>query len=404
MSDRVRTLLLDANGWGGWKAVASETILRGVLGLRDRAQLPALVRETPLARRLLRDRYAGLSYAMDWRDAFAADPRLDVELCNILDLVELRRARRKIAEYPLVVVLHSATGDNMAILRRAASWFQRRRGSLVVFVGNEYNLLDDKLAFIRESGAEFVASQLPIESARWLYAGCPDAHVLAMPHALNPSLYHPVAGSARTTDVGFVGAQYPAFIGDRERAHILEYFAHHGGELGLVTDIRHSNMPRQQWAAFLNGCKAVVGAEAGTYYLDRSGTLIPEIERFQRERPDAGFDEIFDRYFRDRPTGVSGKAISSRHFEPIGTRTAQILLEGHYNGILHADEHFIAVKKDLSNVREAVDRFRDTGYREAMVARTYDYVLDQHTYAHRVSALIDAVASPAARPALAQPG
>jgi hypothetical protein len=181
------------------------------------------------------------------------------------------------------------------------------------------------------------------------------------------------------------------FIGDRDRASVLEFFQRHGAELGLTTDIRTANIPRERWAEFLCTCRAVIGAESGTRYLDRSGTLIPAVEEYLRSRPEATFDEVFDRFFRDRTPGVSGKAISSRHFEPIGTLTCQLLLEGHYNGILTADEHYIALRRDLSNMDEALDRFRDTGYREAMTQRTREYVLAEHTYARRVRQLLAAV-------------
>ena len=391
MSGRIRTLILDANGWGGWKAVASETVVRGMLGVSGPEQLPPALRRIPLAQRVLRDRYAGLSYAIDWRDAFVADPGLDADVCNIINLVDYARCRSRIRDYPLVIVLHSATGDSMGILRRTASWFQSRRGKLVVFVGNEYNLLDEKIGFIRETGAEYVGSQLPIDSARWLYGECKRAAVLAMPHALNPALYRPRPDVPRTLDIGFVGADYPLFIGDRDRTTVLEFFQRHGGELGLTTDIRTVNIPRERWAEFLCTCRAVIGAEAGTRYLDRSGTLIPAVEEYLRSRPEATFEEVFDRFFRDRTPGVPGKAISSRHFEPIGTLTCQILLEGHYNGILTADEHYIALKRDLSNMGEALDRFRDTGYRDAMTRRAREYVLAEHTYAHRVRQLLAAV-------------
>ncbi len=391
MTGRVRTLLLDANGWGGWKAVASETMLRGVLGISRPEQLPPRVRDMPFVRRVLRSRYAGLSYAMDWRDAFMADPDIDAELCNILNLVEYAGSRPKLRDYPLIIVLHSATGDSMDMLRRTASWFQGRRGKLVVFVGNEYNLLDDKIGFIRDTGAEYVASQLPRQSAEWLYAECSGTTVVPMPHALNPALYHPRPEVPRTLDIGFVGADYPFFIGDRDRAAVLEFFQRHGAERGLTTDIRTVNMPRERWAEFLCGCRGVIGAEAGTRYLDRTGTFIPAVEQYLRAHPRASFEDVFDQFFRGRAVVQSGKAVSSRHFEPIGTLTCQLLLEGEYNGILRADEHYIALKPDLSNVDDALARFRDPDYRTRMTQQTREYVLAQHTYARRVRQLLEAV-------------
>ena len=88
---------------------------------------------------------------------------------------------------------------------------------------------------------------------------------------------------------------------------------------------------------------------------------------------------------------MSGKSISSRHFEPIGTKTCQILLEGEYNGVLVPDEHYISVRKDRSNLGEAVRRFRDEGYRQAIAECAYEHVMSNHTYAHRVRSVLAAV-------------
>jgi spore maturation protein CgeB len=109
---------------------------------------------------------------------------------------------------------------------------------------------------------------------------------------------------------------------------------------------------------------------------------------FLKRHPDATYDEVFDRCFKDAKGCKSGKAISSRHFEPIGTKTCQILIEGRYNDILKPNEHYISVKADLSDIGEAVRRFKDVAFRQAMVETAYDYVRAEHTYAHRVRQLL----------------
>jgi spore maturation protein CgeB len=72
-----------------------------------------------------------------------------------------------------------------------------------------------------------------------------------------------------------------------------------------------------------------------------------------------------------------------------------MLVEGHYNGILQVDRNYIAIKKNLTNIDEAIERFRDEVYRTRMVEETYDYVLSQHTYVHRVERLLRIVTSTA---------
>jgi hypothetical protein len=383
MNDRIRTLLLEANGTH-WAAVAIDTIGQGLLTRRS----SATVNGSPVLRKLFGDRYAATSYMTDWRDAFCASDMLAVDRCNITNLLEFRANRPRIRDYDFVVVLHSAAGDRMGLLNRTAQWFQGRRGKLAVFIGNEYDLMDEKIAFVRASGADYVCSQLPLEAARPLYADS-GAAVVAMPHALNPEVYRVRPGASRTIDVAFVGDLYDRLIGDEERTRIVQFFAAHGRERGLRCDIRAARMPRHAWAEYLNSCHGVVGAESGTYYLQRSGEALNCAKAYLKQQPSASFADVHARCFAGPGPFLNGKAISSRHFEPIGTRTCQLLVEGHYNGILEADQHYIAVRRDLSNIDDAIARFRDPACRADITGRAYAHVLSGHTYAHRVRALVD---------------
>lgn len=404
MRDRIRTLVLYANG-AKWQAALLETTLRGLLGFEPETVLPPRLLHHPLVRKLIGQRYEAASYINDWQEAFCQAPELDVRLCNISNLIEYSQHRRLIAEYPLVVILHSAAGDDMQILLKTADWFKRRRGRLLIFLGNEYDLMDEKIGFIQSVEADYVGTQLPMDAARWLYAECDRSQILAAPHALNPKVYTPDPNSARTIDIGFIGDFYPYFIGDIERARMIQFFQTHAAEWGLTCQVRKQRVHRAEWARFLNSCHGIVGGESGTYYLERNGKTISAVKAYLKAHPAAPFEEVFERFFKNYPNPVSGKAISSRHFEPVGTKTCQILLEGNYNGILLADEHYISVKKDLSNIDDAICRFKDEAYRQAMVDRTFEYVLDQHTYRHRVESIIKTIvaSSPRTHSAALQP-
>ncbi|HOQ98408.1 MAG TPA: glycosyltransferase [Anaerolineae bacterium] len=248
----------------------------------------------------------------------------------------------------------------------------------------------EKIGLIQAAEADFVCSQLPLETARWLYEGAGPSRVLSMPHALNPAVYCPEPGTPRAIDIGFIGDLYHNQIGDMERTNLVRYFERHGHDLGLSCDIRAQRLPRDEWAGFLRACKAILGAESGTYFLDRTGEAVARAEAYSRTHPAATFDEVYANSF-GRSTGtVSGKAISPRHFEAIGTKTCQVLIEGEYNGILVADEHYVSVKKDLASIEDAVRRFRDEHLRHAMVERAFEYVMAGHTYRHRVESLLRA--------------
>ena len=350
--------------------------------------VPAGWHENRYVRSLLSDAYSVLSYVQDWEEAFCQSPNLNVTSCNLNNVFAVRTSLRQISEYELIIVLHSAAGDDMSVLNRLISPLQDRKGKLLVFFGNEYNLMAEKIGFASQVGAEYIASQLP--SGPWLYSDCTSSQVLHAPPALNPTLYRPNSGP-RSIDIGFRGDDYRLTLGDVERSNLIKLFRDQGSQLGLVTDIKFVRYHRTKWTDFLNRSKGIVGAESGTYYLEKDDRTQLAVEEYLRQVPDATFDDVYARFFKNYHSPVSGKAISSRHFEPIGTKTCQILLEGHYNGILKADEHYIVIKRDLSNMSDAVSRFKDQPYRQRLVERTYEYVLDQHTYRHRVDSLLRAI-------------
>lgn len=109
-------------------------------------------------------------------------------------------------------------------------------------------------------------------------------------------------------------------------------------------------------------------------------------EAFTHEALD--FETIYQRFFKDTPKSPeSGKCISSRHFDTIGAKTCQIMFPGRFNDILKADEHYIALAPDFSNIDDVLARFRDPTFRQAMADRSYEYVRDQHSYTHRLSSI-----------------
>lgn len=390
MSDRIKTLLVTSNGPATSRAVAADTVLHGVLQF-DRSSYWKRVITSPRLQARLTSRYETLSYIQDWEEGFVASPRLEVDRCNLLNVFDVARSRRHIRDYALIVVLHSAVGDDLQAITRVRSMLQSRRGPLLALIGNEYVLMPEKIGFLQSVGADYVGSQLPLAAAQWLYEECRDTCVLPAPHALNARVYTRHNTGERPVDIGFIGDFYPWFIGDVERTQAIELFQQRATDFGLRSDFRRHRLARSDWVAFLNQTHGVIGGESGTYFLERDDRSQRAVAAFLKENPDATFNDVFDRFFRDHPAAVSGKAISSRHFEPIGTGTCQVLLEGEYNGILRADEHYIALRKDHANFQDIVDRLKDMTYRSEMVERTRAFALAEHTHEVRVDSLIDAI-------------
>ena len=67
-------------------------------------------------------------------------------------------ARFRVRSYDLIIISHAAAGDDVTLLKRLAPYLQRRRGKIVLFIGNEYDVLDDKLELIREMKVDYAAA------------------------------------------------------------------------------------------------------------------------------------------------------------------------------------------------------------------------------------------------------
>jgi hypothetical protein len=374
-----------------------------------------------------------LSYYDDWLDAFTTAPEFDARPFNIVEAGAPERLRKALGEVDAVVLLHSTNGDTTDYLEPLAPILAERRVPLLTFVGNEVSLPGSPIAEKRRVFAlfrpEIVATQLLPEAGRYLF-GDVAGSVRAIPHALNPAAYRPVRRlDDRPIDIGARAARYLPHLGDDDRNRLLDWFEREGPGRGLAVDISDGRFDRAGWAGFLNACKATVATEAGTWFLERDDATVNAIRdhvlaanrgrivirndsplrrlghklpwwvrsllrRALRHGPlrhEALVNEAIDpakiheRFFLGRPRpAIHGKCISSRHFDAAGTKTCQIMFRGRFNDILVADEHYIALEPDFSNIDEVLRRFADLAERRRIVEAAYALVLDRHTYAHRM--------------------
>lgn len=385
-----------------------------------------------------------LSYYDDWLDAFARTPRLDVRSLNICERGVEGQLRQEVAQADLIVLLHSTNGDTTIYLEPFVGLLADRRGLLLSFVGNEVNLpgspISAKRALLGRIAPDFIATQLPLSAGEHLWSDLVRRRVLAVPHALNPEAFRPeMPVEARPIDIGVRAVRYLPHLGDRDRNRLHDLFDEHAFAPDLVVDINTERLDRTGWAGFLNHCKGTVSTEAGSWWVERDDAIVTAIRAWTAARvkgkalviandsplrklghklpwwmraalrrilskgvlrhestitEELPFDEVYEHFFKDRPRpDYYSKCISSRHLDAVGTKTCQILVEGRYNDILTADQHYIPLATDLSNLDEALRRFRDAGERARITEAAYAHVLGGHTYDHRISALLDAVTS-----------
>jgi len=203
----------------------------------------------------------------------------------------------------------------------------------------------------------------------------------------------------RPNDIVYRAAQLPYWFGSHgQLKHELgSVVRERAVRLALSCDIstRHEDTVISGWLDFLMSGRAVIGCESGSSVLDPRGRIQERIRALLAENPELTFAEVD----AGMPSGWDSYAffaISPRHLEAIVTKTCQILVEGSYSGVLEPGRHYIPVRRDLSNLDDALERLRDLDEIEEIVERAYTeiYLSSRHTIDAFADTLRAAIGTP----------
>lgn len=349
---------------------------------------------------------ATFSYQQAWPRQLTAHPRFDVTPINLggLGMTGRLAANLTVRRWSgdAIVLLHSVFSNAQQLDGRLLDAVAARPEPKAFFIGNEYKAMPEKMTFCDTLGLALLVSQSSSPAVHRLYRDRLGCAVAGIPNTgLDPVRFTPTRRrDERPIDLGYRADVSPAYLGHKEREDIAHYFRSHAARFGLTVDI--SLEPRDRfdetgWADFLNRCKGQLGTEAGGDYFELTDKTRHAVNAFEQEHPGAPFDQIAERFFRDYRDAVPLRIMSGRNVEAAGTRTVQLLFEGAYDGYLRPDEHYISLKKDFSDVDEAVRKFADRPYAESIADNAYRLVTAELTYdklIDRFEAALAGVASP----------
>jgi hypothetical protein len=145
---------------------------------------------------------------------------------------------------------------------------------------------------------------------------------------------------------------------------------------GLSHDIStrmHDTILGDAWLDFLGTGRATIGAESGSSVLDPRGAVQARIRELLHAQPALTFEEVSAR-MPARWDDYRFFALSPRHLEAVVTKTAQVLVEGRYSGVLEAERHYLPLRRDFSDLDEVLERARDRRLLEALADRAYEDV------------------------------
>jgi hypothetical protein len=266
-------------------------------------------------------------------------------------------------------------------------------GLKVLFLQDEYREVDAVVSRIREVGIDVLFTCLPEDEIEKVYPaerlpGLTRINTLTgfVPEDLVAVNMPPI--SDRPIDVGFRSRKVPYWLGElgREKWEIVTKFAAAAKGSGLVTDLsyeEHDRLYGADWLKFFRACKSMLGTESGASVIDFTGEIQRSVEEYVSARPEAGFDEVSERFLRPHEGRIHFNQISPRCFEAAALRTAMVLYEGKYSGVLEPWRHFIPLRKDFGNFSDVLRAIRDTAGLQRMVDRTYREIALNAKYSYR---------------------
>jgi hypothetical protein len=329
------------------------------------------------------------SYQRAWPRHLAAHPAFACTSVNVADRGLPARLhlewRARQFRGDLVVVLHSVFSNGLMLSERVIDALARLPQPKAYFIGNEYKLMPEKLAFCRRLGVSLLVSQSLSPEVHALYQRRLGCRVVGVPNTgLDTQLFAPTnRPEERPIDLGYRAADAPAYLGHQERRELAEFFVARATAYNVAVDISLAAEDRFDecgWAAFLNRCKGQLGSEAGGDYFDLDDRSRLAVGAYLETHPGASFAELAAKFFPPAHEHVPLRILSGRQVEAAGTKTVQVLFEGRYDGLFQADTHYIPLKKDFSNADEAMRKFKDLGFRHRTVEQAYAFVREHLTY------------------------
>lgn len=199
------------------------------------------------------------------------------------------------------------------------------------------------------------------------------------------------ASGPRTVDVAYRAWRPEFWLGRHAqlKSEIADAVERGAPGHGLTTDISlrdRDTLVGDDWFRLLLRARWTIGVEGGASVVDRDGSLRQRTLDYVHEHPAASFEEVEAACFPGEDGRLGLMALSPRHLEACATRTAQVLVEGEYNGILEPATHYLPLKRDLSNLPDVLARLSDDGLRDALAERAHRDIVASRRFDYQVFA------------------
>jgi hypothetical protein len=261
----------------------------------------------------------------------------------------------------------------------------RFSGLKVQIIQDEYrniNIMKEKMDYL---GIKVVFSSLQPMNSKVVYEGrlLKNVQVYSCFPGYVPDSFYTLPAPPivdRLLHVVYRGRELLPFLGRQaqEKKMIGEQVLAAAKHLGLSVDISSEESTRiygDEWYSFLARGRASLGVEGGASIFDFDGSIMERVLDYMQKNPDAEFEEVWCALLQKFEGNIVHRTVTPRILECIATKTALVLYEGNYSGILDPHRHYIPLKRDGSNMSEVGALLHNSDYLQKMTERAYSEVL-----------------------------
>ena len=275
----------------------------------------------------------------------------------------------------------------------------------VLFIQDEYRFVDMTVDKIIKLGVDIIFSCIPNDMLRKVYAN-PRLDGVRIESVLTG--YVPVDFDAgidiapvanRNIDIGYRSRTNHFWLGNLayEKVLIAEGVTQRAHAFGLNCDISVSESDRihgRGWPIFLGNCRTVLGTGSGASIVDFTGEIDKEVNDYLIENPVSTYAEVSKEVLSPYEGNVVIDTISPRIFEAAVLRTAMVMFESPYAGIIKPNIHYIPLERDFSNFSDVAQKIKSNEYLEELVENAYSDLIQSGVYSykkfmHSVDAIIE---------------
>jgi hypothetical protein len=287
-------------------------------------------------------------------------------------------------------------------VRKAVADF---RGLKVALPQDEYQETNKLRNGLRELGVGVVLTCVPEDKIAWVYPpelfpGVRFRRVLTgyVPSRLQRIPRHILPrADARNIYIGYRGRSLGHCWGD------LAYWKMEIGvrvkraceRRGIPHDIGWTEKDRiyqDKWYSFIASCRTMIGTPSGCNVFDFDGQLERGYKELIKRNPNLTYEE-YRPIIAHKESEIDMGQASPRMFEEAALGTAMVLLEGSYSNVVTPGEDCIIVRRDFSNIDDALDQLADPSRVQAVADAAYRNLIEsgKWTYENFIAQFDDAI-------------